>query len=292
MHDPRVLVVAVAYESPGHVRRLLGSFQAADTDEVEVVIADNSPTADEVARTLSAGHARAHYLHFPHNPYYSGAARAAVLELVAARGRPLAHHGVVLCNVDLHFDWTALVRLVAAAERIHDGTRWMLAPDIHESGKRWRANPFALEPQRSRRRHWFLRRSSLLFRVYWALSLIRRRFFENPHCDAEPWTPIHAPYGGFIVFGAEWFRAGGVFHEAPLFNEEEAFGAMSAHIGAPVLWAPDLRVDHESGASYRRIRGVGRRRYEWHRRAEEFYDTWDPSEVAGEMADCFVETTE
>lgn len=283
------LVIAVTYETDDHAVLSARRFLTADVDDVHLAIADNSPTPSTRLRDLVAANddTGLRYFHFPHNPLYSGGARQVIAQLVGEQGGPLPYAAVVLCNVDLRFDWQQLADVVADARKRFGNERWLLAPDVHETGRKYRANPFSFEPKRERWRHAVLRRSHTAFAGYWMLSRARRRWFRNSGSDSPSGTRMYAPYGGFIVFGRGYFTAGGVFHEAPLFNEEEAFGAQAAYHDVPVYYTPELRVDHDSGASYLGRPGVSLRRFEWHRDADRFYDSWRPEYVAGSMMTWF-----
>lgn len=100
---------------------------------------------------------------------------------------------------------------------------------------------------------------------------------------------MYRPYGAFVIFGAGYFRAGGVIHDGPLFNEEEAFARIAEHVDVPILYEPDIRVDHQAGVTYKHRPDVYRQRYEWHRDAELFYEGWHPRHVVGSMTTWFID---
>ena len=109
-----------------------------------------------------------------------------------------------------------------------------------------------------------------------ALGEARRRVVRSgpPAAPAAPggMQQIFAPHGSFMCFSAGYLDAGLDFrHELFLYGEEVAIAARCATAGVPVLWVPQLRVEHSRHATTasRTDRAVGahrRRGAVWSRR--------------------------
>lgn len=290
--EPDVLLVAVNYESTDATCDFLKMVgDDPDRGRVGAVLADNSPTTDPRLPDAAAA-AGVRYVHLPSNPAFSGAARHVLSRLVAERAGPLPYVAVVLCNVDIEFRCGELAAIVDAA-RTHTGdTRWMLAPDIVEPGRAYRVNPQSMRrPERhnGRLRH-RLRRHSYRFDVAFRwLWLRHRRTDRNPNADLPQFTRMYSAGGAFMVFGAGFFTAGGVFHESPLFSEEYGFAEQAHHLDVPVLYMPQMVVTHEFEVSTSAERRGHRQRHEWHVAADRFYRAWSPRYVIGSMSTWFAE---
>lgn len=285
--DQPILVVAVAYHGEDEALAMNTQVASRGTAGVELIVVDNSPTRS--ARLADAQSRRTRYLHFPDNPGFCGGARRALSILVGEQGAPLPYRAVVLANTDLTTDWDHVVASVTDAADAFGNHAWILAPNITEAGRKFRANPAGFEPTEVRRRQRVLRSSRLAFSAYWWLSQQKRARTHNPHADNERWSPMYRAYGAFMIFGAGYFTRGGVFHDAPLFNEEEAFARIARHIDVPILYEPELTVEHQAGLSYKHQADVYKRRYLWHRQAEQFYSGWRPEHVVGTMSTWFAD---
>lgn len=287
-----VVVVAVNYETPDESRSLITSF-ANDPmrDKVQLVLADNSPSAD-AALVRAAEQAEVRYIHVPASPTYMGAARRVLEVLVDELGAPLCFDAVVLCNVDLSFESSALVAAVADAQRFTGDRRWVLAPDIVIPGKAYRDNPQSMQrPERyhGRRRYWWRRRSMVFDATYQWLWRLHRTRKRNEFADLPAFTPMYSAAGAFAIFGAGYFVAGGVFHDAPLYDEEYSVAEQAHALGVPVLYVPQLVVIHETEASTSVRRRGHRQRYEWYLAADRYYSDWSADEVTGAMSTWFTD---
>jgi len=311
--DRPILVIAVAYKTPALVDALVAAFLSdpvvvgagATQCPVELVIADNSPTA-RPPTALNSAHGQdavrgnVRYLHFAHNPGFSGAARASLETLRGSAeagsgqdlgsGEGLRYRAVVLCNVDLSFACADLVAAVDDAQLRTGDLSWILAPDIVESDRQYHVNPQLMRRPAgmNRRIRDRIRRSSLAGDIaFRQLYNLRRRFRPNPNSGQLAYTQIYSAAGAFTVFGAGYFLAGGVFHEGPLFGEEFAFAEQAHALEIPVFWVPAMVVRHQGEASVSVKRNGYRQRHEWYLAADEFYRSWRPESVMGEMADWF-----
>ena len=290
MTERPILVVAVAYEAEAEAVALCERVAASSDAGIELVLVDNS--ASPSANVREAESANVRYLHFADNPGFCGGARRALSILVGEQGGPLPYRAVVLTNTDLVTDWNKVAGVVCDAREAFGDHAWILAPNIIEEGRNYRPNPAGFVPTESRRRQRLLRSSKWAFSAYWWLSQQKRIRTHNPHADSARWTPMYRAYGAFMIFGAGYFTRGGVFHDAPLFNEEEAFALIAEHVAVPILYEPELTVEHQAGLSYMGRKGAYERRFTWHRNAERFYAGWHPAHVVGTMKTWFADGSE
>jgi len=287
---PRVLYVAVNYQSDRHAAALAREFLAGSSPMDQLIVADNSPEPSTMLQDLATAHpTNLGYRSYPSNPGYSGAARRVLSDMVAEQG-PLEFDAVVLCNVDLSFDPAHVAAAIDEAHRHTGDHRWILGPNIVEADRRYRPNPQSLRRPgifNGQRRHQVLRRSFTAFRAHRFLYRRRRRLVVNPNASRSSMSPMYAAYGAFLIFGVEYFTSGGVFHEAPLFAEEFGFAEQAHMLGVPVLFASNLEINHQAEVSTSAALVGQRRRYSWYLEADRFYRAWKPENVQGSMINWF-----
>lgn len=105
---PRVAVATVSYRSEGVLPSFLESVKKASSEAVEIIVADNHPSAEVAAISERAGAA---YLPLPGNPGYGGALNAAVALL------PQTVEWVLLSNPDVVLGEHSITQLVAAGDQ-------------------------------------------------------------------------------------------------------------------------------------------------------------------------------
>jgi len=284
---PHVLVVVVNYKSDDAAATLVQDLLAQpDATGLTLAIADNSPSSSSTLANLADQHSSLCYFHFADNPYYLGAARRVLQELRSEHGGSLPFHAVALSNADITFDYCQLRAGIADA---HDRTgdwRWILAPSIVESGRRYEPNPHLMSRPSSRGRRKMLD-AFLPWMLYRQLYRLKRQLVTNPNRNTAPFTSIYAAYGAFIIFGSGFFSSGGVFYDAPLFGEERGIAELAAHVNVPTYFQPTIVVRHQSEVSTAAGLVGLRQRFTWQQSSDRFYDTWDPAAVQGEMSEWF-----
>lgn len=287
---PPILICVVNYRTEERTAEYLTQIlSSTDRDRFKILIADNSPQESERLRTMAVdiGEDHARYWHFPTNPGYAGGARLALSRLVAEQGAVSAK-AVVLSNVDLDYEPADLAALIDEATLKDPTGNWILAPDIVEDGRNYRANPHVVERQgrpsriRNAARH-FYPTSAAYLRLYDYRRATRQNETAN---QLEQWSTMHAPHGAMIIFGTGYFRRGGSLPEAPLFEEELAVADMAESIECPVYFAPSLLVRHEIGVTTSAF--IGRDAHTIRRKALSFYKEWAPSYSLGLMANWFL----
>ncbi len=283
-----VLVLPVLYNSTSSGislgERLAGR---AASEDMDVVLSDNSPTADQRLYEFAKDHPGIRVHHYPDNPGYLGAPKRVLSELVAASG-PLSYRAVVVCNTDLELDADDLIDTVREMEQFDPSCSWVLGPDIVEPDGRL-LNPHIMRRPSGLRS---LAQRSLGFSyvtatAYRAFSRLSVSFTKPKAERYAAGSTMFAPHGAMMIFGSGYFRSGGTFPDGPLFNEEIAVGRLAEYTSTPVIYAPRLKVRHEgkltTGAA------LSRQRYELSRDAWRFYDRWRPRYSAGLMTDWFTD---
>lgn len=250
-----VRLVAVSYFGSRDVPDLARSLREGTSPHWRLVVVDNSCDEAEAERLrpLGALDERIEVITAPHNTGYLGGARLALAD-PTARAR-----WTVVCNTDLTFapDFVALLTQLPP-DRV-------VAPSVRSARTGRDQNPYLVRrPGPWQVRRWRAEFSTVLGAklVVAAGNLPVRR--TRPR-DASRQAPrrIYAPHGSCLVLPAEYFdRGGDLTHAAFLFGEEITVAERARRLGLPVMYHPQLQVNHAE----HRSTGVWRstRMIRWH----------------------------
>lgn len=240
-----ITLVAVNFHCEDHVVGLHASLMAQDTDDWHLVVVDNGSDAEGRAQLigLSPG---VRVVEPGANLGYLGAVQLALEEEPEVVG---GADWVVVTNPDIRLADRTVLRALSSWDP--EPPR-VLAPAIVEPDGRDQ-NPF-MEGVPSRVLT-AARTVAALSPELTAVAEAVGRFARRGRRGTEPPVPagprrIFAPHGSFMCFSAGYLRVGLSFrHELFLYGEEVAIAARCAAAQVPVLWVPDLRVEHSRHAT-------------------------------------------
>jgi GT2 family glycosyltransferase len=216
---PAVSVLIVAYRSGDTLPRCLDALRAQTVDELELVLADNSPE-DPSARALADADPSIRYLDNGENiGFAAGNNRAAAV----ASGRRLA-----LLNPDAFPEPDWLERLLAAADRLPD-VRCFTSLQLDDR------DPTRLDGAGD---------------VMTAAGVGYRGGYRLPRSATPPEGQVFSPCGAAMMIDRELFLALGGFDERFFcYCEDIDLGWRLRLRGEPVVFVPDAVVRHVGGAS-------------------------------------------
>lgn len=272
-----IVLIVVNYHCESHVVGLHRSLTAQDSDRWRLVVVDNG--SDEQGAALLAdvgGQPGVEVLDPGGNLGYLGAVQHAV-DVLPDTCR--AADWLVVSNPDIRFDDPGFLR---GLESWDAGPARVLAPSIVGPDGRDQ-NPFM--DQVPSRALTTARTVAALSPGLTAMAEAAGRAWRaaprgrsrREEADGEPVAPgaprrVFAPHGSFMCFSAGYLDTDLAFHhDLFLYGEEVAIAARCAAAEVPVVWVPELRVQHSRHAttaesSNRIVVGHRRRGALWSRR--------------------------
>lgn len=256
---PGILLIAVNYQTTQDAKALLECLSSLmASEEVRVVVADNSPDFDPDLAEAADRFDGCEIVRLPHNPGYFEAA-AQVMEIVVESG--VMPMWVIISNVDLTLEPSGFVERLK--ELAADESVLCVAPRIVSVMDGRDQNPF-LESKPSKaamyarlvmcRVEWLYRLWAHLNRLRYPVGAAFRRRREARSPEGERTRSIYAPHGSFVILSHLYFERGGtLLNEQALYGEEVLIGERVKRLGGEVLYEPRLVVHHAEHASLSKV---------------------------------------
>lgn len=257
------LFLAVSYGTPAHANTFGGLFGSAKLEH-RVALVDNTQGNDRgrLEREFEAATPNVRCFTAPDNlGYFGGMRYAQSLEWV----REYRADWIIVSNVDVTFEPDAMAATLAGFD---PDAIACIAPAIVSQLSGIDLNPY----MRARPRALRMRFYKHLFRWYWGFAgyswisdTVRgKRGITRTHAGAAlpPQQRIYAPHGSFMILGRGYFERGGSLqHEPFLFGEEIMLGERIRNFDMPVLYVPEIRVEHAEHVSTSRLPSRLRHRF-------------------------------
>jgi GT2 family glycosyltransferase len=245
------LFLAVSYGSSEHAKSFGGLFREARLDH-RLALVDNTQgdARGRLEREFQPASERIRCFTAPDNLGYFGGMRYALgLDWV----REYSADWTVISNVDVRFDPDAVAATLARLDP--DGIA-CVAPAVVSQLSGADQNPF-MRVRPTRLRMVFYK---YLFRWYWGLagytwfSELARGNRGGARKQAAPLAStslqIYAPHGSLMILGRGFFsRGGSLAHEPFLYGEEITIGERARELRLPVMYVPEIRVEHAEHVS-------------------------------------------
>lgn len=278
-----LLVIGVNYKCEAETSAFVSTFLPS-SPRIALAVADNSPSSStgELLRVANDHPSVVQFQEYSDNPGYFGAAHRLIASL---QGSIAVRQAVVITNVDLTFDIGLLLEYVDRNYARDPSGKWVLSPDVRETGLRSHRNPHGLDPSVPPRDHLnrFLFRNDASYRLMLALHLLRVRLISNKkEVAARASSRVLSTYGAMFIIGQGFFEAGGFIPEASLFGEEYAIAYQCSDLDVPIWFDPSFVVEHAKSSSTGLLNAGQRRAMaiaSW-----EMYADWSPSDEYGSMA--------
>lgn len=244
--NPDIIWLLIAYNNMADVDSFVDQLDQlrGPTARYLFAICDNSSTH---VRSRHEGRHDVFTVERGDNPGYLDGARAA-LDAVPAEVKDRVGW-VALSNTDLTFVSGDPSDILC---RFPAGAPLVVAPSISEDDGAIEKNPHVLVP-RSLARHRInhaVTCTPALARGYLLLSWGRHQLRLSRPAETGEVAPqglrMYSPYGAMIFFNRAFVQHPGLPAGVPLLAEEYAIAEAARHVGAPVLYEPEIRVAHDA----------------------------------------------
>jgi len=256
------LVIGINYRTDEHALTFARSLEGYSTDEVTVILVDNTERGNpsEFFRRIGEANANIKCLQAPYNLGYFGGADFGLGQYLLSSPLP---DWVVVCNVDIEFrdsqffstlrELQTTESLGVVAPRIWS-VRWKrdLNPKINRRPSKARMNLYKVIFG-----NYYLQMAYeiLSFLKNGLMASIRERlssFRVRLHIDMPVECPssIYAPHGSCMIFSRRYFSAGGnLAYSVFLFGEEIFVAETAKGLGLAVSYCPWLQMLDNEHAS-------------------------------------------
>jgi GT2 family glycosyltransferase len=250
-----MLFLAVSYGSPDEAHSFGRQFRYTQIEHRAALLDNTQGEAHgQLQREFEAPSDNVRCFTAPDNLGYFGGLRYA-LELDWVR--EYAADWIVVSNVDVLFDPDAVA---GALRHLGPADVACVAPSIVSQLSGVDLNPYMRSRPPVLRMHFYKH----LFRWYLGLAfymrvseLVRGKGGLQAAAKRRPAAGhlrIYAPHGSFMILGRGYFERGGSLAHAPfLFGEEITIAERARQMNLPVIYLPEIRIEHAEHVSTSRI---------------------------------------